>query len=158
LQHSPKGFETQKVMTGENVIRGSGDILAMAATAWGVRKTDEARNLAYIQNVKPRDFMPPDPFLIRLRPDIDQRHRIGMEKPPGTCGTMWQEIEGPKDKKGFCRKLWEKNPKIARRNLAAELKNQFGSAVDNSLLGVWLAEFKGSGTSQPPQDSDARLF
>lgn len=148
LQHSAKGFETQKVMTGENVIRGTGDILAMAATAWGIRKTDEVRNLAYVQNVKPRDFMPPEPFLIRLRPDIDQRHRIGMEKQPGKCGTMWQEIEGPKDKKGFCKKLWENNPKIGRRDLAAELKNQFGSAVDNSLLGAWLSEFK-KGTPQP---------
>jgi hypothetical protein len=159
LQHSTKAFEKEKVMTLESVIRGSSDIPAMASTAWGIRKVDEVKNLAYVQNVKPRDFEPPEPFLIRLRPDIDKRHRIGMEKPPGVCGSMWQEIEGPKDKKGFCRKLWEANRKVTRKTLQAELKNEFGAGVDNNLLSAWLSEFDQeiTGAGRDPRLDDQEL-
>jgi hypothetical protein len=70
--HSPKKFATQTVMTLENMLRGTGDIGAMFATAWGIKQLDEGRNIIHIENVKSRDFEPGRPFQIIGRPYINE--------------------------------------------------------------------------------------
>jgi hypothetical protein len=84
--HAPKNFERKDYMTLENALRGSGDIGAMLATCWVVRQTDKAKNRIYVQNVKPRDFEPCEPFEIEGRPSIDQRGQFTMSKEPGMTG------------------------------------------------------------------------
>jgi hypothetical protein len=69
--HSAKDFNKQNYMSLENILRGSGDIGAMCATVWGVKQTDEKLNQIFIQNCKPRDFEPCEPFVIQGRPYIN---------------------------------------------------------------------------------------
>lgn len=86
--HAPKGFEGQNFMTLENILRGSGDIGAMLSTAWGVRQVDGARTALYVQNVKPRDFQPCQPFLLEGRPHLDNTGCFLMTHRPGEAGEL----------------------------------------------------------------------
>jgi Bifunctional DNA primase/polymerase, N-terminal/AAA domain len=70
--HSPKVFESAKSMALETVLRGSGDIGAMLSTCWGVYQVNREKNKIYVENLKPRDFQPREPFTIEGRPYIDQ--------------------------------------------------------------------------------------
>jgi len=70
--HSPKSFGKDAFMTLENVLRGSGNIGAMLATRWGLSQIDAASNRIFVQNVKARDFLPCDTFIIQGRPSLDQ--------------------------------------------------------------------------------------
>jgi AAA domain len=148
-QHSPKAFEKETFMTLENVVRGSGDIGAMVATAWGLRRVtapdDQTRCLVYVQNVKPRDFVPPEPFLLCLRPDIDKDGKIGMEKEPGKCGSMEEEknVVGGPDKKAWAKAEWVREPKMGRGKLNDLIKKKFGSGVNSTVCEAWLREWKG---------------
>ena len=81
--HSTKNSSTQDFMTLENVLRGSGDIGALACTVWGLKQIDLASNSIYIANVKPRDFEPCEPFVITGRPCLDQTGYFEMTEPPG---------------------------------------------------------------------------
>jgi AcrR family transcriptional regulator len=81
--HAPKGFETQDRMTLENILRGSGDIGAMLATAWGLRQIDAQTNRIYVANVKDRDFQACEPFIIEGRPHLDEMGRFKMVMRPG---------------------------------------------------------------------------
>jgi 5S rRNA maturation endonuclease (ribonuclease M5) len=89
--HSPKSFARETVMTLENVLRGSGDLGAMLSTCWGVKQVDEAQNILHIQNCKPRDFQPCNPFQIIGRPHIDQQGDFQLLKAPGECGSLSDE-------------------------------------------------------------------
>jgi hypothetical protein len=153
LQHSPKNFINEKTMQLETLLRGSGDIGAMASTVWGFRRLtaadDQTRNLVYVQNVKPRDFLPPEPFVLRLRPDIDDRGLIGMEKKPGECESMEKEIAGcsgtsKPGKKAWAKTLFEQDQIISRRLLNDRIKAEYGSGVKDKTLGSWLNEWKGT--------------
>ena len=151
-QHSPKEFRKARTMDLENIVRGSGDIGAMIATGWGQRRVTDAndatRNLVYVENIKPRDFAPPEQFLLRLRPDIDERGLIGMEKPPGECGTLGEEIDAAAavdkkvGKKDWAHKQWQQDKEIGRPALMELIKVQFKSGVSTSTLADWLAEWK----------------
>jgi hypothetical protein len=81
--HSPKAFGNASSMTLENVLRGSGDVGAMLVTAWGISQVDAASNQIYVQNVKPRDFQPCEPFVIQGRPSLDQTGYFELIAPPG---------------------------------------------------------------------------
>jgi KaiC/GvpD/RAD55 family RecA-like ATPase len=81
--HSPKSFETAQSMTLENILRGSGDLGAMISTCWGVRQIEAARNRIYVENVKPRDFQPCEPFILEGRPWLDTDGRFFMHMKPG---------------------------------------------------------------------------
>jgi len=151
LQHSPKNFINEKTMQLETLLRGSGDIGAMASTVWGFRRVtaadDQTKNLVYVQNVKPRDFLPPEPFLLRLRPDIDERGLIGMEKKPGECGSMEKEIAAcsgtsKQSKKAWAKALFEQNQLIGRPTLNERIKSEYGSGVKDTTLASWLKEWK----------------
>jgi len=105
----------------ENVLRGSGDIGAMLATAWGVKQLDAAQNIIHIENVKPRDFQPCAPFQLIGRPAIDDTGDFELYKKPGECGTLMEEQEPECDRGGA--------PAQAREAKAANiglLKNWLG--------------------------------
>lgn len=86
--HSPKSFGAADYMTLENVLRGSGDIGAMLAACWGIRKTDDARTEVYVENVKARDFEPCGSFLLEGRPHIDELGTFRMIAEPGEAGEL----------------------------------------------------------------------
>src|SRR6266566_1362247 len=94
--HSPKGSSKDPFMTLENVLRGSGDIGAMLCTCWGVRQIDAEHNRIYVQNVKPRDFQPCEPFIIQARPSLDQTGYFEMPQPPGFAGELSDHVSGDK--------------------------------------------------------------
>jgi hypothetical protein len=85
IHHSPKAFDRQNYMALENVLRGSGDVGAMLAAAWGVAKVDQPTTRLYLENVKARDFNPDGGFLIEGRPYIDADGHFRMIKTPGTA-------------------------------------------------------------------------
>lgn len=128
--HSPKAFSRDNVMTLENVLRGSGDIGAMLCTAWGLKQIDPTTNSIYIANVKPRDFQPCEPFIIKGRPSLDETGHFEMTHPPGYAGTL-------SDHSGAGRpELPEKDEKVAE---ARRLRKQNMSYRDISVqLGVKL--------------------
>jgi Bifunctional DNA primase/polymerase, N-terminal/AAA domain/Primase C terminal 1 (PriCT-1) len=86
--HSPKNLEGQTRLTLENVLRGSGDIGAMLATCWAVRQQNPVTNRIWVQNVKPRDFTPPEPFVIEGRPHLDNTGYFLLASRPGEAGTL----------------------------------------------------------------------
>jgi hypothetical protein len=90
--HSPKGFEAQDYMGLENVLRGSGDIGAGLSTAWGVRQIDPARNQLFIQNIKPRDFVACEPFILEARPHLDIDGQFKMLAAPGEAGELSEHL------------------------------------------------------------------
>ena len=90
--HAPKAFSNQEHMNLENVLRGSGDLGAAICTAWGLRQIDAPRNRIYVQNVKPRDFQPCEPFIIEGRPHLDQTGHFAMTEPPGFAGELQSHL------------------------------------------------------------------
>lgn len=91
--HSPKPFARENVMRLENVLRGSGDVGAMLSTAWGIKQLDAAGNIIHVENIKPRDFQPCQPFQIIGRPCIDESGDFRLHKSPGECGSLMDEQE-----------------------------------------------------------------
>jgi len=120
--HSPKPFAKETVMTLENVLRGSGDIGAMLSTAWGIKQVNPEQNIIHIENVKPRDFLPPRPFQLVGRPFISDEGDFRMYKRPNECGSLQDEITPARDKGGA--------PTQAREARAANL----------ALLREWLEQ------------------
>lgn len=88
LHHAPKYFEKSDYVSLENVLRGSGDIGAMLATCWAIVQTNKETNELFIENTKPRDFKPCEPFLVQGRPFIDETGDFKMMSPPGLAGTL----------------------------------------------------------------------
>lgn len=91
--HSPKSLETADYLTLENVLRGSGDFGAMLASCWGIRQIDETSTRIYVQNVKPRDFQPCEPFIIDGRPFIDDHGTFMMYAEPGQAGELKDRLQ-----------------------------------------------------------------
>jgi len=89
--HAPKSFDKESVMTLENMLRGTGDIGAMVATAWGIKQLDAEKNIIHIENLKARDFEPCSPFQIIGRPYINEEGDFRMYKKPGECGSLGEE-------------------------------------------------------------------
>lgn len=88
LHHAPKYFQKSDYVSLENVLRGSGDIGAMLATCWAIVQTNKETNELFIENTKPRDFKPCEPFIIQGRPFIDETGDFKMMSPPGLAGTL----------------------------------------------------------------------
>lgn len=89
--HAPKNFAKETVMTLENMLRGTGDIGAMVATAWGTKQLDAEKNIIHIENLKARDFEPGGPFQIIGRPYINEEGDFRIHKKPGECGSLAEE-------------------------------------------------------------------
>jgi hypothetical protein len=90
ITHSPKTFAKENFMELQNMVRGSGDIGAMFATAWGVRQLPDS--IVNIQNIKPRDFDPCGPFQLAARPHITDQGGFLIHKAPGSCGLLADEM------------------------------------------------------------------
>jgi hypothetical protein len=141
--HAPKGFEGQDYMTLENILRGSGDIGAMLSTCWGVRQIDPVPNQLYIQNLKPRDFQPCEPFILEGRPHLDTTGHFKMIAEPGEAGELSEHL--PRRSKGRP-VMSDKDEKLAE---AVELRRQgFGAPTIAKKIGVavstvqkWLFEY-----------------
>jgi hypothetical protein len=93
--HSPKSFLKENTMSLEGILRGTGDIGAMATTVWGVKQLDEPQNIVYIECVKARDFTHCEPFQIRGRPCIDQSGDFELYRAPGESGSLAEEQLNP---------------------------------------------------------------
>jgi hypothetical protein len=91
--HAPKNFSKETVMTLENMLRGTGDIGAMVATAWGIKQLNAEKNIIHIENLKARDFEPCGPFQIVGRSYINDEGDFRMYKKPGECGSLAEELK-----------------------------------------------------------------
>jgi hypothetical protein len=98
--HSPKPFAKENTMRLENILRGTGDIGAMVATCWGIKQLDACENIVHIENVKPRDFQPPQPFQLIGRPYITDEGDFRMHKKPTECGSLMDEQQPGRDRGG----------------------------------------------------------
>lgn len=98
--HSPKPFAKETVMKLENVLRGSGDIGAMLSTAFGIKQLDAGQNIVHVENIKPRDFLPPGPFQLIGRPFISDEGDFRMLKTPDDCGSLADESKPERDRGG----------------------------------------------------------
>jgi hypothetical protein len=119
LFHSQKSFGKEQAMTLENMIRGSGELGAMLATAWGVKQINAASNIVHVQNIKPRDFEPCGPFQLIGRPYIDQTGDFALHKRPEECGSLLDE-----------------QPELNKANAGAKESR----AANIELVKTWLAE------------------
>jgi hypothetical protein len=139
--HSPKSFSKDSFMTLENVLRGSGDIGAMLVTAWALRQIDPATNRIFIQNVKPRDFQPCEPFIIQGRPSLDQTGYFELTHPPGFAGCLADHVSG--EKKGGRPPSADKDqkiPEVRRMKAAGASHEEIGHALNISkgTVSKWL--------------------
>jgi DnaB helicase-like protein/AAA domain-containing protein len=136
--HSPKPFARDNVMRLENVLRGSGDVGAMLSTAWGIKQLDAAQNMIHVENVKPRDFQPCQPFQLIGRPFIDEAGDFRLYKKPGECGSLMEEQQPERDQGGApleSRRERERRIAMCKKWLAddaeqsvEELRQQFAKA------------------------------
>jgi AAA domain/DnaB-like helicase N terminal domain len=77
IHHAPKASSGQ-AMTLENVLRGSGDLGAMADVVYGLQVKEQATTRILVRCVKARDFEPGRDFEIQARPYIDQQGDFAM--------------------------------------------------------------------------------
>jgi hypothetical protein len=127
IAHSPKSFAKDGYMSLENMVRGSGDIGATFATAWGVRKLPG--DIAHIQNIKPRDFEPCRPFQLAARPYLADLGDFKLHKPPFSCGTLADEMPDPRKGRAPKSDAKKSNIEILRQYLNAE-----PSLSDNQIV------------------------
>lgn len=86
--HAPKSFESNNRMTLEGVLRGSGDVGAMATTAWAIKQVEPEQNIIHVECVKSRDLLPCAPFEIIGRPFINDEGDFRMHQAPGEAGSL----------------------------------------------------------------------
>jgi hypothetical protein len=143
--HAPKGFESQDRMTLEGVLRGSGDIGAMLCTCWGIRQVDAATNRIYVENLKPRDFQPCEPFVIEGRPWLDSTGSFKLLEAPGTAGELRDYLK--REGRG-APSTTNKGEKLQRaiemRDTGSSLREIAASiGVSKSAVSKWLADYDG---------------
>jgi hypothetical protein len=153
--HSPKSFANQTTMTLENVARGSGDLTAMLATAWGVRQLDQERNIVYVQNVKPRDFEPCGPFQLVGRPYIDSGGDFRVHRQPGESGYLQDELDLDRNRGGASQearnersrriamvKDWQQeDQKLTRKHIVQKF-GKLGTTVSEDTVKKYISEAK----------------
>ena len=140
--HAPKGFANADYMSLENILRGSGDIGAMLCTAWGVRQIDAERNRIWVENCKPRDFQPCQPFVLEGRPHIDQKGDFKLYATPGSAGQLADHVKNRAGRP-------ETDDKASKVLRAAELRAAGKSlresaeelGVSKSAVEKWLFQF-----------------
>jgi len=100
--HSPKSMASTppEFMSLENSVRGTGEIGAMAATCWSVKKIDPDDNMlvAYVKNTKARDFPHCKPFVLDGR-SIDTAGNLSVLHPPGDVQAITNGKAAEKKKK-----------------------------------------------------------
>jgi hypothetical protein len=150
--HSPKTASKDKIMTLENVLRGSGDIGAIASSAWGIRQLDAKQNIIHVENVKARDFEPCGPFQIVGRPYIDTENDFRMHKKPGDCqslclernkgGASSQSREDRARNIALMRRWLQENPRVTSKDLAQRFKKELSVELKESTVRRYRAEIQ----------------
>jgi DNA-binding NarL/FixJ family response regulator len=130
--HSPKSSESLERLTLESTLRGSGDIGAMISTAWGLRQIDPASNRIYVENVKARDFAPPEPFIIQGRPSLDREGHFQLVAKPGEAGELRDHLNRKREKRQLAIEMHASGKSI--REIAAALE------VSKSTVSRWLPD------------------
>jgi hypothetical protein len=140
--HSPKSFGKESFMTLENVLRGSGDIGAMLATCWGLSQIDGQSTRIFVQNVKARDFLPCEPFIIQGRPSIDQTGYFELTDPPGFAGTLGDNK--PQAGRPSTPQKDEKVRQAQEMHASGKSYKEIAQALDvpKSTVAFWLSKFK----------------
>lgn len=87
-QHSPKSFAKERFISLENCLRGSGDFGAFVGAGFGIRQIDKMQNIIHLEDIKPRDSEPAEPFQIVGRPWIDREGDFRLHRAPGACGRL----------------------------------------------------------------------
>ena len=144
--HAPKSFAKETVMTLENMLRGTGDIGAMVATAWGIKQLDAQKNIIHIECLKARDFEPCGPFQIIGRPYINEKGDFLMHKKPGECGSLREEqrsfnkggapLEARKakaERKQLLRDFLKDDPEATSPELVARFKQERIKIADSTV-------------------------
>ena len=152
--HAPKSFVKETVMTLENLLRGTGDIGAMVATAWGIKQLDAEKNIIHIENLKARDFEPRGPFQIIGRPYINEEGDFRIYKKPGECGSLGDEqksynkggapLKARKAKaanKQLLRGFLENDPEATSPELVEHFKHE-GIKIADSTVRSYLREIR----------------
>lgn len=122
VHHSPKDSADKKPDL-RNTLRGTGDFGAMADCVYGLKLKDEATMTIEVSCVKPRDFDPVKPFMIRGKPYLDQKGDFvvldmtadeaqgpGYDKSEAKCRKQADELDK-------LAKIIEVDPKISDREL-----------------------------------------
>jgi hypothetical protein len=130
--HAPKNFANQTVMTLENMLRGTGDIGAMVATAWGIKQLNAEKNIIHIENLKARDFQPCGPFQIIGRPYINEEGDFRIYKKPRECGSLGEEQKSYNNKGGAPPKV--RKAKAERKQLLRSFLEDDPEATSPALV------------------------
>jgi hypothetical protein len=147
LHHAPKQFERATYMRLENVLRGSGDIGAMLAMAWGVAQTNLATTEIFVENIKDRDPRPEgvlQPFTIEGRPHLNETGYFKMLKGPGMAGSYNENKAPDSGGRGGRPKMANAADKLAQaKQLKADGKSirEIAEAlqIGKSTVSDWLA-------------------
>jgi hypothetical protein len=145
--HSPKNFLKETVMSLEGVLRGTGDIGAIATTVWAVKQLDEPENIVHLECVKARDFTHCEPFQLRGRPCIDETGDFQLHRAPGECGNLADEQPNVNenrrrerdDRKEMVRKWDQDNPGTPSTEIVERFKAN-GIDVDASTVRKYRTE------------------
>jgi RecA-family ATPase len=117
LHHSIKSLAEGTIEpTLENVLRGSGDIGAMADAVYCSLCSDKTNFISEITNVKARDFTPTESFEIQGRPYITDTQDLKMIRPPDV-----EKEEYNKHQSDKAAHILTKHPDISLNELAKEL-------------------------------------
>jgi hypothetical protein len=133
IHHSIKSLASGEIEpTLENVLRGSGDLGAMADAVYCVLCSDKKNFISEITNVKARDFNPTESFEIQGRPYIAETKDLFL-------------LRAPEDEKeDFDERLMMKivailkmNPHKPMNELATELRVRKGKIKALASVGGW---------------------
>jgi hypothetical protein len=150
--HAPKSFAEAKMMSLENMLRGSGDLAAMISNAFGIAKVDKETTEIHIESLGQRDddeYLAP--FRVQGRPHIDDTGNFKLTAKPGEAGAYSEHKRsmssiGKSDpqkaeKLNFILKLQTEG--ITKLEaLAAAVNEQFGSDHNKSTMSKWISEAK----------------
>jgi Homeodomain-like domain len=96
----------------------------MLATRRGILQIDHATTKIYVQNTKPRDFVPCAPFVLTGRPFIDQTGHFEMTTKPGmaeSLAALRQKMNG--------KETGRPKTEASKVNAALRMRNE-GAKVD----------------------------
>ncbi len=93
LHHSAKSTASVEEMTLENVLRGTGDLGAMADVVYGLKCVDQEKNEIRVQCVKARDFECTAPFHITGQPFINELGDFVITTEPGAAAATKRRSE-----------------------------------------------------------------
>jgi hypothetical protein len=148
--HAPKAFYQAEEIHLENVMRGTGDLGAMVASAWGVKQIDPATNSIRVENVKSRDAQAPAAFEIQGRPSIDELGDFTVRTQPGECeklmGVNEQRRASREDNLEHAREWWLADSNITAKALIEKFAEK-GVSIGRRVAFDYLKKLRKEGGS-----------